>query len=132
MAVSFQPAGFSPVRALKSVAWVGGAGLALAGASAFAGWGLPCPWRTLTGTLCPFCGGTTLGVHLLQGDVAGAWAANSFVFVLLGLGALLTIAWVVEALGGPALRPPARLRSPTLWWAVFGVAAVGFAIVRNL
>lgn len=130
MAVS--PARFSPVRALTSAAWLAAAGLALSAAKAFAGVGVPCPWRAVTGTLCPFCGGTTLGVHLLHGEIGAAFAANQFAFVLLAGYALAVVAWTVEALGGPALRPPARLRSPALWWIVFGVCAVAFMVVRNV
>ncbi len=130
MAVS--PAQFSPVRALASAAWLAAAGLALSAVKAFAGVGIPCPWRAVTGTLCPFCGGTTLGVHLLHGEVGQAFAANQFVFVLLAGYTLAVVAWIVEALGGPALRPPRRLRSPALWWMVFGVCAVAFMVVRNV
>lgn len=91
-----------------------------------------CPWRHLTGTLCPLCGATTMGSRLLVGDIAGAWASNPFVLVLLGLGVLAVIAWTIEAAGGPALRPPRSLRSPALWWAGLGAAALAFAIWRNL
>ncbi|MEA4943354.1 MAG: DUF2752 domain-containing protein [Propionicimonas sp.] len=132
MAQSVQPARFSPTRALRSAGWLGAVGLALSGAKLFAGVGIPCPWRTLTGTLCPFCGSTRLGVSLLQGDLAAAWVANPFVLVLLGGLGLAVVAWSVEALGGPALRPPAGLRSAALWSTVFVVTALGFALVRNL
>ncbi|MGC3955384.1 MAG: DUF2752 domain-containing protein [Propionicimonas sp.] len=91
-----------------------------------------CPWRHFTGTLCPLCGATTMGTRLLAGDLAGAWAHNPFVLVLLGLGGLAVVAWTIEVAGGPALRPPSGLRSPALWWSVLGAAAVGFAIWRNL
>ena len=38
------------------------------GLNAATGIGFPCPWRVLTGTLCPFCGSTHLGVALLHGE----------------------------------------------------------------
>lgn len=127
-----QPARFSASAALKSAAWAGAAGLGLSAVKAFTGFGIPCPWRALTGLLCPFCGATTLGVNLLHGEVAAAWSANQFVFVLLIGYAGAILAWIVEALGGPALRPPRRLRSAALWSGVLGVIAVGFAVARNL
>ena len=68
----------------------------------------------------------------LAGDLAGAWAANPFVLVLLALGGVAVVAWVVEARGGPALRPPARLRRAGLWWALLTTAALAFMAWRNL
>ena len=126
------PTGFSAPAALRSAAWFAAAGLALGATHALTGWGLPCPWRLLTGTLCPLCGATTMASRLLSGDLAGAWAANPFVrggTVLAG-GAVL--AWLVEARGGPALRPPAALRRPAIWWTGLGLAALTFMVWRNL
>ena len=117
---------------VRMAAIFGAVGLSLSAVYAFSGYGVPCPWRVLTHTLCPFCGATTLGACLLRGDVAAAWAANQFVFVLL-VGLLLAgIIWVVELLGGPRLRFPARLGDQRLWYAVLGTAGVAFAVVRNL
>lgn len=124
---------FTPVRGLRRLAGFAGAGavLSLAGA---AGYGIPCPWRALTGTLCPLCGSTHLGVRLLHGDVAGAFAANPFVFTLLVVLAALGVAWTVAALGGPIVRLPRRLRglSADRWWLALAVIGVGFAVVRNV
>lgn len=126
------PTGFSAPAALRSAAWFAAAGLALGTTHALTGWGLTCPWRLLTGTLCPLCGATTMASRLLAGDLAGAWSANPFVLVLLGLGGVAVAAWAVEAGGGPAVRPPAALRRPALWWAVLGAAALIFMVWRNL
>jgi len=126
------PAPFSAVRALRAAAWFGGLGLTLSAVKAATGWGIGCPWRALTGTRCPLCGATTMGAHLLTGDLPGAWAANPFVLILLGIGVVAVIAWVIEATGGPALRPPGRLRSAAVWWLGLGGAAVAYWIGRNL
>lgn len=123
---------FSAARALQVSAAIAATGLSLSVLKLATGVGISCPWRALTGTLCPFCGGTTMGTRLLVGDLAGAWTSNPFALVLLGLGGLATIAWAVEAAGGPALRPPARLRSSRLWWGLLGAAAIAFMVVRNL
>lgn len=117
---------------VRSVAIFGAIGVSLSGIYAFSGYGIPCPWRMITHTLCPFCGATTLGADLLRGDVGAAWASNQFVFVLLVGTALAGIAWVVELLGGPRLRLPGRLADQRLWYAVLGGAALLFAVVRNL
>lgn len=107
-----------------------GGGLTVLGAL---GVGLPCPWRALTGTLCPFCGATHLGVAFLRLDAAAAFAANPFLaLVLVGLGGL-GVLWTVEALGGPGVRPPSWLtRTPDRWWLALGVLGVTWAVLRNV
>lgn len=132
MATTTSQAGFTPRAALGSVAWFAAAGVAISLTKALTGFGLPCPWRALTGTLCPLCGSTTMGVHLLGGDLAAAWQSNPFVLVLLGGLAVAVVAWSVELLGGPALRPPRRLRSARGWWVVLIGVALGFTLWRNL
>lgn len=127
-----EPAAFSPRRALTSVVTLGGIGITLSGTYAITGFGIPCPWRYLTHTLCPFCGSTTMGAALLHFDFGAAWAANQFVFLLLAGTVLASAFWVVEILGGPALRLPPKVADQRLWYLVIGTAAVLFAIARNL
>jgi hypothetical protein len=117
---------------LRAAAAFGGLGLTLSGVYALSGLGIPCPWRYLTHTLCPFCGSTTMGAHLLRGDFVAAWSANQFVFLLLIGIAVACVVWTVEVLGGPAVRLPQRLRDLRLWYVLLGIAAVTFAVVRNL
>lgn len=125
--------GFSAERGLRALAAFGATGLGLSGLAATTGLGIPCPWRALTGTLCPLCGGTHAGMALLRGDLADAWAANQFVVLGLGVLVVLGLLWTVEALGGPAVLPPRSLRArPGLWWVVIGAVAVSFAVARNL
>lgn len=117
---------------LRKVAILGAIGVGLSGTYALTGIGMPCPWRWATGTLCPFCGSTRLGVHLLGGDLVGAWQSNQFVFVML-LGLVVAAAtWVVAALGGPAIRLPKALRNQGAWYLVLGVSALLFWFLRNL
>lgn len=117
---------------VRTTAVFGVIGLSVSGVYAVGGYGIPCPWRSLTHTLCPFCGATTLGAHLLHGDLGAAWASNQFVFVLLSGWAIISIAWVVELLGGPQLRLPPRLSDQRLWFAVLGSVALAFAVLRNV
>ena len=53
---------------------------------------------------------------------------------VVGLVVWLAIAWTVEVLGGPALRPPARLRPLTQnkVYLVLGIVATVFMVARNL
>ncbi|MBK9696350.1 MAG: DUF2752 domain-containing protein [Propionibacteriaceae bacterium] len=128
----------SPVRAdsarsaLIAAGTLGAIGVALSGVYAVTGVGIPCPWRHVTHTLCPFCGATTMGAALLRLDVSAAWAANPFVFLLLVALTVGAAAWVVELLGGPAVRLPAWLTDQRLWYWVIGTAALAFTVARNL
>lgn len=128
--------GGDPFRAsagLRGLAGLAAAGVGLSVLYATTGLGITCPWRSLTGSLCPLCGGTRLGAALLRGDLAGAWAANQFVFAGLLVLLVLGIVWTVEALGGPVVRPPRALRGrPGRWWLLAGVVALAFGLWRNL
>ena len=129
---------FSAARGLAAIGGFVAFGVTLSGVYSTTGFGLPCPFRLLTGWLCPFCGGTRLGSALLHGELGAAFAHNPMVFVGLVALAALGVVWTVEALGGPRVRPPAaltaRLRSVRrLSWVVGAVAvAAAYVLVRNL
>lgn len=135
------PARRSAFRAGQGLRWLAGFGAVGVGVSALyatTGVGLGCPFRTLTGWDCPFCGGTRLGSALLHGDLVTAFWSNPVLFVGLGLLTVLGVAWLIEVAGGPQLRLPpklsARLRAlrPNGWLLAAGVAAVAYTLVRNL
>lgn len=109
-----------------------GMGVGASVVSRVTGFGLACPWRSLTGTACPLCGSTHLGMSLLSGDVLGAWSANQFVFVMLVLVSVLAGLWSITALGGPALRLPGRWGQQSVWIATASIAGVAFMIARNV
>lgn len=52
---------------------------------------LPCPFRALTGWLCPGCGITTMFLALADGNVAAAKQANIFLFYTLPILAFLLL-----------------------------------------
>jgi hypothetical protein len=119
-------------RNLIAAGCFGAYGLALSVVHAATGFGLACPWRALTGTLCPFCGATRMGSDLLAGDLAGAWSANPFVLTGLAVLGLAVVSWAVTALGGPRLRPPGRLGERRTWFWLTVVVAAVFMVIRNL
>ena len=119
-------------RNLAAAGCFGASGLALSAVHAVTGFGLGCPWRQLTGTLCPFCGATRMGSHLLHGNLAAAWAANPFVMVGLGVLALAALSWTVTALGGPRIALPGRMADRRVWFWLTVVVAATFMVARNI
>jgi hypothetical protein len=113
-------------------------GLGLSALYATTGRGLSCPFRMLTGWQCPLCGATRLGSALLDGDAGAAFADNPVVLIGLILATLLGVLWMVEVLGGPAVRPPARIAGavravrPNAWLAVGLLLGSVYVVLRNL
>lgn len=139
----------------RPLAWIVGgaavagvAGLLLAFPPGTAGSSLypPCPFRTLTGLDCPFCGGLRATHALLTGDIATA-ADRNILVPLLALAALVAgVAILTRRLRS---RPAARAVSPAIstpgasataarrsrrakWLLAISVALAVFWIVRNL
>ena len=88
---------------------------------------IPCPFRAVTGLLCPGCGVSHLCLALLRLDFAAAWAANPGLFCALPVLAVL--------LGGEARRyltgaAAFRWEEPLAWG--LAVWLVLWGIVRNL
>ena len=75
----------------------GGCALLLAAGLGYALWvrltglAIPCPFRAVTGLLCPGCGVTRLCLALLRGDFPAAWSANPVLLLLLPVLAALAV-----------------------------------------
>lgn len=113
----------------KRAGLIGAIGLAYAFFCLKTGWALPCPFRSVTGLLCPGCGVTRVCLALLRLDVAGAWRANPVLTALLPVlaGVLLRMGYVYVQTGRTG---PTRTQS-VLIWSMAGVLLV-FGVVRNL
>jgi Protein of unknown function (DUF2752) len=131
-----------PFRAGRAAGYVGAffaGGLALSALYATTGFGLPCPFRAITGWDCPLCGGTRMGSALLHGDVQAAFLYNPLALICLLVLGLLGVLWAVEAAGGPAIRLPRSFATTWLrriragqWLAVGLAIAVIYTIARNM
>ena len=121
-------------EALFRVGSLGVVGFGLGTVHLVTGLGLPCPFRALTGWLCPFCGGTHMAESLLRGDVPAAWAANPLLLVVAAVAGLRAVGWLVELVRSPGA--PSRTWLPTAWhghwFAVSVVIGVAYVLVRNL
>jgi uncharacterized membrane protein len=95
---------------------------------AHAGFFPACPWRLLTGFLCPGCG-VLRGTHaLLHGDVAAAWALNPLWVIVAPLLAV-SFAWSgLRAWGVPL--PAVKVPAAAMWGMLLVVVA--FGVLRNL
>lgn len=87
----------------------------------------PCPVRALTGIECPGCGGLRACWSLLHGDMAGAWASNPLIFVIVPALAVGLVVWVKAALTDTAVP---RLPRPIVW-CVLALTAL-WVIARNM
>lgn len=138
--VSTVPAvsGFRPETGLKWIAGFFAYGLGLSALYATTGFGLPCPFRAITGWDCPLCGGTRMGNALLHLDTGAAFAFNPLAMVALIVVGLLGVAWTVQVAGGPRLRLPARTREwsasvrPTAWLLAAAAVLVVYTVLRNV
>lgn len=125
---------FDPRAALAGAAGLAGAGAGLVGVKLLTGVGVACPFRALTGLLCPLCGSTAMGVALVRGDLASAWGHNPLVLTGFLALAVSSLVWIIEILGGPAVRPPSWMRPVTQRRAYLagGVVLTLFGVLRNL
>jgi Protein of unknown function (DUF2752) len=130
-----------PFRATCAAGAVGAffaGGLTLSVLYATTGVALPCPFLAITGWECPLCGGTRLGDALLHGDIQAGFGFNPLALIGLLVVGVLGVVWSVEAVGGPAVRPPDRLAQamrrvgPARWLLVGLIVAVIYTIVRNI
>ena len=95
---------------------IGISAVILAGGCAYAafclltGFGLPCPFRLVTGLSCPGCGVTRMLLHLLRLDFAAAFRSNAVLLCLLPVLAALGLWRVVHYIrcgshrGSPLVR----------------------------
>lgn len=131
-------AGFRPASALRPLVGFFALGLGLSALYATTGVGVICPFRSVTGWDCPLCGGTRMGSALLHGHVGTAFAFNPVALVGIALLGVTGVLWVVEALGGPAVRPPVGLRrrlsstTPGQRLVAFFTFSVVYTVLRNL
>jgi hypothetical protein len=87
-----------------------------------------CTLYSLTGLYCPACGGTRAVYDLVHGDVAGSFARNPAVPLLL----VAAVAWVVYRVVAQR-RPEHRSRPMPGWLPVaVGIATVVFGVLRNI
>ena len=118
-------------------AWLAAAGTAAAaGGLAYLGTHDPnvagsypqCVLYRLTGIYCPACGGTRAAYDLLHGDVAGAFARNPAVPLLL----VAVLAWLGYRVTYRRRHGSSAPAVPAWVPVAIGVATLVFGILRNV
>ncbi len=96
---------------------------------AFTKRGVPCPFYTVTGLLCPSCGATRMVMSLLKLDFYGAYSYNKALFLSLPvlIFAFLYQKWVYIKTGSRSLKPAIKV----ILWAEIAFLLV-FGAVRNI
>jgi hypothetical protein len=87
-----------------------------------------CPFRALTGLLCPGCGGTRMAYDLMHGHLATAWHDNALLLVATPFVLLLLGRWLRDALRGRRRPPVPGVRTQL---ALLGLALV-WTVARNV
>ncbi|MFE9683542.1 DUF2752 domain-containing protein [Streptomyces sp. NPDC002701] len=87
-----------------------------------------CPFRFVTGLLCPACGGTRMTYDLMHGQFAAAWLDNRALLLAAPFALALLARWTVEGLRGRRWRPELSARNQVLILAV----AVVWTVLRNI
>ncbi|MCT7354645.1 DUF2752 domain-containing protein [Streptomyces sp. 15-116A] len=87
-----------------------------------------CPFRVVTGLLCPACGGTRMVYDLMHGHFAAAWLDNRALLLAAPFALALWGRWTVEGLRGrtwaPRIAPWAQ--------ALILLTAVAWTVLRNI
>ncbi|MFE9430756.1 DUF2752 domain-containing protein [Streptomyces sp. NPDC006640] len=87
-----------------------------------------CPFRFLTGLLCPACGGTRMVYDLMHGHFATAWHDNRMLLLAAPFALALLARWMVEGLRGRRWSPQLKPRTQVLVL----LAAVAWTVLRNV
>ncbi len=89
--------------------------------------GIPCPFRTITGWLCPGCGITHMSIALIQLDFHTAYLENPFL--------LLTLPFLIGEILYQRYLQLTKQTNPqwnqVLLW-LYVIALIIFGILRNL
>ncbi|MFC3578400.1 DUF2752 domain-containing protein [Streptomyces yaanensis] len=87
-----------------------------------------CPFRLVTGLLCPACGGTRMVYDLMHGHFAEAWLDNRVLLLASPYALSLLGRWIVEGLRGRRWQPRLSRRAQ----AVVLLVAVAWTVLRNV
>ncbi|MFB6775189.1 DUF2752 domain-containing protein [Streptomyces sp. NPDC056337] len=87
-----------------------------------------CPFRFVTGLLCPACGATRMVYDLMHGHFAAAWLDNRALLLAAPFALALWARWTVEGLRGRSYRP----RIAPWGQVLILLTAVAWTVVRNV
>jgi hypothetical protein len=92
-------------------------------------WFPSCPFRALTGLLCPLCGSLRAAHELLHGHIVDAFLLNPFTFAI---GVVTLVISPFRQVRLKADTTPAGVVSGFSRTVTFVVAAIVYTVLRNL
>ena len=90
---------------------------------------LPCPFRSLTGYLCPGCGATRMFLNLFQMDIRGAFESNGMVLIALPFILFILMEMTIRYINSGNLT---NSKFSGMIASVLVVGFVIFGILRNV
>ncbi|MEV5611478.1 DUF2752 domain-containing protein [Streptomyces sp. NPDC052225] len=87
-----------------------------------------CPFRLVTGLLCPACGGTRMVYDLMHGQFTTAWHDNAALLLAAPFALALLGRWAYEGVRGRRWRPSFGVRGQAV---ILGLAAA-WTVLRNV
>lgn len=93
------------------------------------GFGIPCLFHSVTGYLCPGCGGSRMFASLLRGDIATAWKSHAALLCLLPLG-LAAAGDITMRYVRHGIKHPHKWANALLWFMI--AVLLAFCLWRNL
>lgn len=105
------------------------AGAAYGIAAGWLGFGIPCPFRLVTGLKCPGCGVSRMFISLLRLDFKEAFYANRLLLVTLPVIVGLLLSYIIRYIRTGSKR---TARAENIICIILIVLFLAFAVVRNI
>jgi len=90
---------------------------------------LPCPFHSITGLDCPFCGGQRMLIELMHGNILEAFSLNPVLFCLLPYIVVYAISGITK--GGRESKIFRWCSQNKVVFTVIGIFVL-WGIIRNL
>ncbi|MBO4235653.1 MAG: DUF2752 domain-containing protein [Firmicutes bacterium] len=116
-------------RILKEIAVILGLGIAYFIFVSITGLYIPCPFRIVTGRLCPGCGISHYFVHMAHLDFKEAFSANQYIFVFVPLAIPY---WLFKTYKYIKTGETKYSKIEIVILAIALISAIAFGIIRNI
>ncbi len=116
-------------KVIKEVLWILGLGILYFIFVSITGLYIPCPFRLVTGYLCPGCGISHYFVHMAHLEFSEAFRANPYIFVFIPIAIPY---WLFKTHQYIKTGETKYSKIEIVFIAVALVSAIAFGIIRNI